>query len=312
MIRRSLTGVLRVLACFFTLLILVAVLVRFTVQDRAPGLLMVFFASPWPIISAGSAICAVYWFRCAYRFTAAWLTVVCLMAFAAWLSRDWEWRAATDARGDFRLVHWNIDRPDKRLDGTMRWLAAQDADLISIAEREPKRRSTAARWHAAFPGYQFVPQRGETLLLVRGEVLSTKKELRKDGSFATSIRTRIRGREVTVLQVDINGTFWLSRKRALGRIAEVVRKHRAENLILVGDFNTPRDSAYIEPLRREMTNAFEKTGSGCAATWPVPVPVLSLDQVWLTPSLKPVRCEQFSSWRSDHRAVVTEINFVGK
>ena len=82
--------------------------------------------------------------------------------------------------------------------------------------------------------------------------------------------------------------------------------------ILVGDFNTPLDSAYIAPLRKEMTNAFEASGSGCAATWPMPLPVLSLDQVWTTPSLRPVRCEHFGSWRSDHRAVVAEIDFVRK
>ena len=40
--------------------------------------------------------------------------------------------------------------------------------------------------------------------------------------------------------------------------------------------------------------------------------LLSLDQVWTTPSLRPVRCEHFGSWRSDHRAVVAEIDFVRK
>ncbi len=327
MIRRSLAGSLYVLACLSTVLIVMAVVVRCTVQDRWPGLLLLFFATPWPVITAGAAIWAVYWFRRGWAGEAgsapstvidrrsSWLTgvglgVVCVAALAAWLTHDWQWRRAKDVRGSLRLAHWNVDRPIMRQAGDFRWLAAQDADLISIAEREPRKINMKARWQAAFPDYQLVTARGETLLMVRGEVLSVSKDMRHEGSFATTIRTRIRGHEVTVLQVDINGTPWASRAGALDRVAAIVHEHRAENLILVGDFNTPLDSVFIAPLRAEMVNAFETAGSGCAATWPMPLPVLSLDQVWTSPTLRPVRCEHFGSWRSDHRAVVAEIDFV--
>ncbi len=341
MIRRSLAGVLFVLACCTTLLLVAAVIVRFTFQDRWAGFLALYFATPWPVIAAGSAIWAVYWFRLGRpgaaaratgspqshaiepgartggvrrfsRFAAAGLVILCAIAVVGWLAQGWQWRRAKDVRGDLRLAHWNVDRPVWRQAGDFRWLAAQDADIISIAEREPRNVKMKARWQAAFPDYQLVPARGETLLLVRGEVLSVTKEMHFKGSFGTRIQTRIRGREVTVLQVDINGTPWLSRSGALTRIAAIVAQHHDENLILVGDFNTPLDSAYIGLLRKQMTNAFEASGSGCAATWPMPLPVLSLDQVWTTPSLRPVRCEHFGSWRSDHRAVVAEIDFVRK
>ena len=341
MIRRSLAGILFALACSATFLLLAAVIVRFTIQDRWAGFLALYFATPWPVIAAGSAICAVYWFRLGRRRSAArvagspdlhtikpdarmggirrcsrlaalGLAMLCVVAVVGWLTQGWQWRRAKDVRGDLRLVHWNVDRPVWRQAGDFRWLAAQDADIISIAEREPRKIKMKARWQAAFPDYQLVPARGETLLLVRGEVLSVTKEMHFKGSYGVRIQTRIRGREVTVLQVDINGDPLLSRAGALTKIAAIVGQHHDENLILVGDFNTPLDSAYIGLLRKEMTNAFEASGSGCAATWPMPLPVLSLDQVWTTPALRPVRCEHFGSWRSDHRAVVAEIDFVRK
>jgi endonuclease/exonuclease/phosphatase (EEP) superfamily protein YafD len=86
-------------------------------------------------------------------------------------------------------------------------------------------------------------------------------------------------------------------------------EHRSEFLIVLGDFNTPADSAFFRPLRAFATNAFEVAGSGCAATWPMPLPVLSLDQMWTTGRLRAVRCEHMLSWRSDHRAVRAEFDF---
>jgi endonuclease/exonuclease/phosphatase (EEP) superfamily protein YafD len=309
MIRRLFAGSLFVLACGAPLLLVAALVVRCTVHDRQYQFLLLFYMTPWPVIAAGAGMCAVYWFRHAHRFTAAWLAVLALTAGAGWLANDWQWRPTSSVRGELRLVHWNVDRPDKRQASVMRWLAAQDADLIAIAERQPKRKDTSARWRAAFPDYQLVPARGETLCLVRGEVLSVKKVLRSDGSYGTLIRTRVRGRNVTVLQADINGTPWVSRAGALKKLVTIMHQHRAENLIVVGDFNTPLDSVFIAPFRQEFSNAFETSGSGCEATWPVPFPVLSLDQVWTSPSVRPVLCQHFASWRSDHRAVLAEFDF---
>ena len=309
MIRSTFRGFLFVLMCLATVALLAAVIVRCTVRDGMEGFLLLFYATPWGVITAGAGVCAWYWFRQGSRFTAAWLTVLSLACLAVWLQNDWQWRPAPTARGQLRVVHWNVDRPDWRQVWTFTWLAEQDADIIAIAEREPKRRNMAARWETAFPGYKQVPQRGETLLLVRGDVLSTKKEMRSEGSYTTAVRVRIRGREVTVLQADINGTPWVSRAKTLGKLADIVRKHRDENLLLVGDFNTPLDSVCFAPIRQELSNAFETAGRGYRATWPMPLPVLSLDQMWTSPGLRAVRCEHIGFWSSDHRAIRAEFDF---
>jgi vancomycin resistance protein VanJ len=167
-----------------------------------------------------------------------------------------------------------------------------------------------ARWQAAFPGYQLAPAKGETLCLVRGEILSTQEGMRSQGSFATAIHARIRGRELIVLQVDINAKPRVSRAQPLDEITAIAHRYRENNLLLLGDFNTPTDSVLLAPLRRVMTNAFEAAGSGYEATWPMPLPILSLDQVWTNARLRPVACKHAVSWRSDHRAVVAELSFV--
>jgi endonuclease/exonuclease/phosphatase (EEP) superfamily protein YafD len=147
------------------------------------------------------------------------------------------------------------------------------------------------------------------LCLVRGEIVSIEEGSLGENSYRSLIHARIRDRDLTVLQVDITGFPRVSRRPPLHALTELVGQHRSECLIVLGDFNTPKDSRFIAPLRAEMTNAFEAAGSGYAATWPLPLPVLTLDQIWTTDRLRAVRCEHMISWRSDHRAVVAEFDF---
>ena len=296
-------------ACAATGAIAVAFLIHGTLRDRIAGLAILFYATPWPVIALGAALLAVYWARRGSRAIAGSLAGMAAVALGLWLCLDWRWNRPAGARGELRVVQWNVDRPDWRQEGDMRWLAAQDADVITIAERQPRKKNTLERWRAAFPDYQLVPSAGEMLCLVRGEVLSAEEGSLSGHSFRTLIRTRIQNRELTVLQVDIYGEPTVSRKPPLQALAEMVRQHRSENMIVLGDFNTPMDSILFAPIRAVAANAFAVAGNGCAATWPMPLPVLSLDQIYTTGRLRAVRCEHMVSWRSDHRAVEAEFDF---
>lgn len=73
-----------------------------------------------------------------------------------------------------------------------------------------------------------------------------------------------------------------------------------------GDFNTPRESSHFRQLRKPMTHAFETAGRGLADTWPVPIPVLSLDHIWTTPGLRVVQC-RLGGGVADHRPVMADL-----
>ena len=296
-------------ACVASALVGVAFAIHGTIRDRIPGLSILFYATPWPVIAAGSALLAIYWTRRELRIPASLFVAITLTALGFWLALDWQWRQTPGPRGQLRIVQWNVDRPAWRLDGDLRWLAAQDADIITIAERHPRRKNTLDRWQAALPDYQLVPSDGEMLCLVRGTVESVEEGSLARRSFRNVIHTRVRDHDVTVVQVDLDGFPPADRSVPLHELALLAGEYRSECLIVLGDFNTPADSAFFLPLRGIATNAFEVAGRGCAATWPVPVPVLSLDQMWTTGRLRAVRCEHFASWRSDHRAVRAEFDF---
>ena len=286
-------------------------LLRLTIGDRFDGLAILFYVTPWPVIGAGSAALAIFWWWKKCPRAAATFAGLAVAACSAWLGSSWFRHDAPDRRGDLRVVHWNVDRPRSRLAGDARWLREQDADIIALAEGHHRRKpSMLPRWQAEFPGYQAAELGGEMTCLIRGKVLAQESRQFAANSYLALLQVKIRGRPVTVLQVDITPRPTQSRRRSFAGLTVFARPHFAGNLVMLGDFNTPRESRLLEPLRVEMTNAFEAAGQGLAETWPWPVPVLSLDQIWSSRRLRAVRCFHGHSLRSDHRAVVADFDFV--
>ena len=282
-----------------------------TVGDRIDGLAILFYLTPWPVIAVGSGALAFFWWWKKRRRAAATFVGLALAALCVWLSTSWFRHDAPTRRGALRVVHWNVDRPVGRLAGDARWLRAQDADIIALAEGHQRRKpATLARWQAEFPGYAAAEFDGEMTCLIRGKILAQESRQFAANSYCALLQTEIRGRPVTVLQVDITPRPTQSRRRAWANLLVRARPHFGENFILLGDFNTPRESRLLAPLRADMTNAFEAAGSGLAETWPWPLPVLSLDQIWSGRRLRAVHCTHGRSLRSDHRAVVADFDFV--
>ena len=203
----------------------------------------------------------------------------------------------------------NCDRPKSRLPGDARWLRAQDADIIALAEGHSRRLSTLARWQAEFPDYQVVEFPGEMTCLVRGKILAQESDMFVENSYCALLHVEVRGHPLTLLQVDITPKPLHSRQPAFTNLTALARPHFGENFILLGDFNTPRESALLAPLRADMSHAFEAAGRGLAETWPLPLPVLALDQIWTSRRLRAVHCAHGCSLRSDHRAVITDFDF---
>jgi len=121
-------------------------------------------------------------------------------------------------------------------------------------------------------------------------------------------RVTIDDRALIVALVDISSSWFIARRKAFSVIREALLPYRDEPLVLLGDFNTPPDSCWFDPLRETMTNAFESAGHGYAATWPSLMPILRLDQIW-TSGVRVVSCEIGFNWRSDHRPVVATIDW---
>ncbi len=310
MIRATWHRLLSAAALGATVLLALALLVRLTVRDSFFGPSVLFYAAPWPVMAAGAAVAALFWRWKKRQLPAAALALFAVAALAAWLQSSWQRHPRPTTRGALRVVHWNVSRPARGLPAIARWLHAQDADVITLAEGHSRRRSTLAQWQAELPEYEAAEFIGEMSFLIHGHIIAREDHVLTDGSYYALIHAEVRGQPLTILQVDINASQFRARARAFTNLAALAAPHFGENLIVLGDFNTPRESALLAPLRAEMKQAFESAGDGLAETWPMPLPVLSLDQIWTGRGLRAVHCEHGHSLRSDHRAVIADFDFV--
>lgn len=283
------------------------VVLRFTVRDRIDGLAVVFYATPWPVLMAGCAVLAAVFARWHRRALATGFLVVALVAATAWFVGN-RVDAKPRAPGDgLRIVLWNVSRPNRWLPSVAHWLRAQDADVIAIAEAHPAHREILGRWREEFPEYQLAALPGNMLCLSRGPLEVRETGTLAPGSHFARLETQVRGRPLTIIQVDLDARPLRSRREPLARLAALVRLHAADNLVVLGDFNTPRESTHFDAFRSQLTNCFESAGAGLAETWPFPLPVLSLDQIWVSQSLRVHRCVHGWPPLSDHRPVVVEV-----
>jgi endonuclease/exonuclease/phosphatase (EEP) superfamily protein YafD len=291
---------------------IVGILLKVTrIRDRFDWLSLVYYSTPWPALALGFALLALHhWHRGKGHPMRRYIAFTAVALFT-WMALSWYSTPPASAARTLRLVQWNVARPEDRLGPCAQWIRTRNPDIICLSEPQPEEYSTLDRWLAEFPGYVARGGPAGMLCLVRGEVLDYTGGNLGPSSYYYTHHLRIRGRAVTIFQVDVIAQPTRSRRVQLARLAELANADPTGEFIIVGDFNTPRESWHLDPLRGKFTHAFEAAGHGLAETWPIFAPALSLDQVWLGRSWRAISCTEGWPPLSDHRPVVVDIAATG-
>jgi endonuclease/exonuclease/phosphatase (EEP) superfamily protein YafD len=266
----------------------------------------VYYATPLPILAIFSFLLGTIWLF-GKRIRAAKLyfifTITCLIA---WSYESFSLNTRAPEQSNLKLFFWNAAH-NKRTGEIADYIHRFDADIIGIVEAGTKTKKTRSAWQNAFPDYHVELLAGEMAFVTRGEILAKESgTLGRRGRF-NLLKVALNGEHFHVLLVDIDGDPLRSRAPAFEPLAKIIRAHSQGNLIVMGDFNTPLDSVLFESLRQYLTHTFESGGHGFAETWPIPLPILAIDHVWVSKNLKVASCNLNWSRLSDHRSVVANI-----
>ncbi len=276
--------------------LLLALLERILLRDRVPYLATLFYATPPVLLAAGALGCAGAWaFARRRRLALAALTAA--FVFGAWQVEVSRFRHPYE-KGELRLLLWNACRGNAgwgRLDPD---IDLWGADLVFLVEAQRGASESRAQgtWRWMDEGLA---------VGVRGSIASAEIVPLGPGSRAAVVTVDVRGRRLTAILVDVGANPLRPRGLAFGPLDDLRRRVKPD--LVLGDFNTPRDSVFFDGWRGELTHAFEASGDGWDLTWPWPVRVLSLDHVWCAPTLRPVHAKHVATSRSDHAQVVVEV-----
>jgi vancomycin resistance protein VanJ len=213
--------------------------------------------------------------------------------FVVFLENQW-WptERIDDGQPAIRLVHWNVARGMMGWEPQRQLLTQLDADIVLISE------VPSAATADDFPGY--VVDRVHDMMIV------TRGPQRRSGSLvpggalqAFRVTTTLPQGELRLLVADMTSRITVSRDLYLRPMMKVGENELTD--IIVGDLNAPRRSLALSDSESPFRHAYDAVGSGWGYTWPVPVPMLAIDQCLIGKRVQAVSYRLQSTTLSDHR-----------
>lgn len=290
---------------FLSGLFIVCLVIHFLVKDGVGVFAFVYYATPLPILASLSLMLGLLWWLSKRMRFAKIFFVFTLGSLVAWSYESFSLNSRASTSDNLKIFFWNA-AGNQKTNEIADYVNSFDADLIGIVEAGIKRKQVST-WQNLFPNHHVEVLRGSMALITKGKILSKEKgSLGGRGRF-NLLEVELKGERFQVLLVDFDSDPLRSRSPAFEPLFEMIRTYAQTNLIVMGDFNTPHDSVFFESLRLYLAHAFETGGTGFAKTWPIPVPILAIDHIWVSKKIKVVNCNLNWSRFSDHRPVVANI-----
>lgn len=311
--RRVRQGVIGVGPTFFVALALISLALRATVRDRYDLLATLYYATPPPLMAAACTFAMVVFLlqrRRTPSAAAALLVVVCSVWGVAinWMAGPMR-SDPPDGADRTRVRFWNMARGVAGWGALIREAARNAPDVVVAVEMTGHPSRVGALWQEALPDHHIIFCIGGVVVAVRGPTQWI------DGGYLTGhefglyhhLRVASAVGPLDLIVVDISSHLFRDRGPAFDSLNALLASLTDRPVLVVGDFNTPPDSVHYDHLRTRFRNAYEAAGAGWAPTWPMPLPVLAIDQAWLNERAPVRRCDVRHTWLSDHAILDLEI-----
>ena len=278
------------------------------IRDHVFGFSTIYYGLPLQVLAVVTLALTVLQWRERKR-AIRWAICSALLMAGIWTD-DWRGQPDRSQSRDVKVVFWNACRIHRGWDEVTAEVRSWDADVVALVEAGIGTEETRQHWQAGCPGYKVSLLGAGIVLLTRGQSGESTVHEFPDGSRARQITTTVHGQTLNLVIVDIQANPFWSRREPLAHVAQVVTPLAGESTLVLGDFNTPTDSALLAPLRSEYRMAFDLAGQGYRATWPIPLPVLAIDQAWASPRVDVTSCKHLWTRASDHRPVALTVRSV--
>lgn len=285
-------------------LAIVSALCAMTIRDAIVPSAMIFFGVPW-LLRIGLLGIAWILLRPVRRkcLLILGLGILSTSLLQGW--RSYRWTNPSPANPSaFKITLWNTGRNLWKMPREWPALVQPETRLVVLIEAGPFPDDSWSRFTATHPDLTWERLDGGIVVGVRGRLLDITA-FGDAGRFRCHrLRAEIDGSAYSILAIDIPSQPWLLRQPYLDRIRGVAE---AERCLILGDFNTPPNARGFDAWRERFTLANDSGRNGFQETWPYGLPVLTLDQLWLSRDLTNLSTTGKPSLRSDHLRMTFEI-----
>lgn len=291
----------RSIRALILVLYVLLLLIHFVIKDHFQVLGVIFYAFPLPILMI-MGICVAILFYGNKTYILSILGVVLGMT-VFWFSTYYFFAKPVEiSKNSTSVLFWNAaDRKKLPVDVLLKSISSIQPDFIGLVEAENASAEDIQKLSKAFPNYEFQILEGHMLVGVKGSIEKITFRCKENSYDINFVEAQLSTGHVSFAITDTFQNPRMDKRKTLNTVLQLALQSHTE--VIIGDFNTPYESVHFRNFETEY-KSFHDYGQGFSATWPFRIPLLELDQIFVTKSMTPILLDKFHHPISDHAMLV--------
>jgi hypothetical protein len=281
---------IKVILQLINIVVIIALLmVHFILKEGSYWDSLMFYSFPLPIIIFIVLILSIFLKKRKFNVILAGLLLI------IWLTRSFKFHLPDSINEqDLEIVFWNASR-----DNNFEMALHENGEIPDIMVLTEAKNIDLEMLKSKFSNYYFYLSKRELFIFSKTPLVINSEINSKYNTTVIGFKTA----GYNFYAVDVQGSLALSRESEIDFVYESINKKF--NSIVLGDFNTPFESFYLNNFKTNFNHAFEQKGIGLRETWFYNLPILSLDHIWVSKDLKVLKTQKLFTTKSDHSMIKT-------
>jgi len=286
--------IIKILYLLVNSVIIIALLsIHFVLKESSYQNSLLFYTFPLPVITAIALGLTIFLSKTFRKYNL--LLAGALLLF--WLGRSFKIHIPEEINeSDIEVVFWNASH-ERNLEDAFD-ISGNIPDVFVLVEHG---KYSVDRLQLKYSDYYFYKS-------INGISVFSKLPIELIDDISSNYGTNIVKFEtynINFYAVDVSGSMDVPREWELTFVNEYVEQKT--QTILLGDFNVPFESKFLDSIKNNFNHAFNEKGNGFRETWFWNIPLLSLDHIWVSKNLKVLKTKKIRTFKSDHNMLKTVI-----
>ena len=286
--------IIKILYLLVNSVIIIALLsIHFVLKESSYQNSLLFYTFPLPVIIAIVLCLTIFLSKTFRKYNL--LLAGALLLF--WLGRSFKIHIPEEINeSDIEVVFWNASH-ERNLEDAFD-ISGNIPDVFVLVEHG---KYSVDRLQLKYSDYYFYKS-------INGISVFSKLPIELIDDISSNYGTNIVKFEtynINFYAVDVSGSMDVPREWELTFVNEYVEQKT--QTILLGDFNVPFESKFLDSIKNNFNHAFNEKGNGFRETWFWNIPLLSLDHIWVSKNLKVLKTKKIRTFKSDHNMLKTVI-----
>ena len=286
--------IIKILYLLVNSVIIIALLsIHFVLKESSYQNSLLFYTFPLPVIIAIVLCLTIFLSKTFRKYNL--LLAGALLLF--WLGRSFKIHIPEEINeSDIEIVFWNASH-ERNLEDAFD-ISGNIPDVFVLVEHG---KYSVDRLQLKYSDYYFYKS-------INGISIFSKLPIELIDDISSNYGTNIVKFEtynINFYAVDVSGSMDVPREWELTFVNEYVEQKT--QTILLGEFNVPFESKFLDSIKNNFNHAFNEKGNGFRETWFWNIPLLSLDHIWVSKDLKVLKTKKIRTFKSDHNMLKTVI-----